>query len=87
LVHSACAARRAQSQVTNWENLSRNKGLHAFRHTSIRLEKERLQQFRALCAKIGISTSTGLRWLIDKAIIEGEVTPPRDRLSDPQKPE
>ena len=44
------------------------KPLRDFRHTSFRLEKELLTDFIHLCAKIGISYSTGLRWLIQDAV-------------------
>lgn len=56
--------------------MRRNKAQHEYRHTSLRLEKELLTKFETMCAKIGISYSTGIRWLIQEAVRKNELRPP-----------
>lgn len=56
--------------------MARNKPLREHRHTSLRLEKELLTRFSELCAKIDISISTGLRWLIEEAVQKKRLRPP-----------
>lgn len=62
--------------------MRRYKSLRDYRHTSFRLEKELLTKFMILCANIGISYSTGLRWLIEEAVQKKTLRPPEVAIDD-----
>ncbi len=55
----------------------RNRPKETYRHTAIRLPKEDLIWLNQECAKIGISVSTAIRWLIAQARQDGSLRLPK----------
>lgn len=55
-----------------------NNSSHLRRPTSIRLTEAELTFLKKQCSQYGISVNTALRWLINRAVKEGKIEPPKE---------